>query len=70
MCVCTTANGFCKTRARQRGGEDKGQDIRRRLDEDQAGQMCGNGNARTEREDDECRLEASAVTASAHSSSF
>lgn len=51
-------------------GEDKGQNRKRRLEEDQTEQMCGNGRVRTKSEHDERRLDclkASAATASAHS---
>lgn len=51
-------------------GEDKGQNRKRRLEEDQTEQMCGNGRVRTKSEGDERRLDclkASAATASAHS---
>lgn len=56
LCVCATANGFSKARVGQRGGEDKGQDRTRTLEEDQTEQMCTNGSVRSESEDDEPKL--------------
>ena len=59
VCVCTTANGFSKARVGQRGGggggEREGYRGGGRLEGDQTEQMCGNGNVRTAREDDDCR---------------
>lgn len=40
----------------QRGGENKGQDEGKRLEENQTEQMCTNGSVRSESEDDEPKL--------------